>query len=160
MFVAATNANGEPDLFFCYVRCTSEQYDNGEHYDAAKWLALEEDYEGPDMVAYDEFDPPKAAFNLFEWDTATTFDITNKPHRRIDPENTLVGAVSTVLPRSLPKHSYAISGRGLTNVTVALDLPSGKNDGVSLRLNDANNHEFWVNILLFPEALKIINEAK
>lgn len=42
--VAVTNANGEPDLFFCRVECTKEQYDDGLHYRAAERAAVEDGY--------------------------------------------------------------------------------------------------------------------
>ena len=60
--VACTNAQGDPDLFSCVVECSKEQYDNGDHYDMAKDLARDDDYEGPDMVAFDENDGPDWLF--------------------------------------------------------------------------------------------------
>ena len=42
--VAVTNANGEPDLFFCRVECTKEQYEDGCHYRAARRAAMEASY--------------------------------------------------------------------------------------------------------------------
>ena len=73
--VAGTNANGEPDLFFCRVICRQEQYDKGEHYDAAADTAIQNGYESP-FVIFDEHDPPKALFNLFAWDNASDHDIS------------------------------------------------------------------------------------
>lgn len=73
MVVAATNANGEPDLFFCKVICSEEQYQEGRHYDAAKRKAEQEGYEGQ-MVAFDERDPPKRLFDLFVWNSAEVVD--------------------------------------------------------------------------------------
>lgn len=52
--VAAYGCDG-PDLFFCKVECSQEQYDNGDHYDRAKKAAEELGYESP-MVALDEND--------------------------------------------------------------------------------------------------------
>lgn len=69
--VAAEGFNG-PDLYFCKVECTEEQYDNGDHYDVAKSAANENGYEGS-MVAFDENDDPKALFGLFEWETASCY---------------------------------------------------------------------------------------
>lgn len=73
MVVAAHGLDG-PDLYFCKVDCSQEQYDNGDHYDAAKSAAKDNDYEGS-MVAFDENDPPKPLFDLFNWDSASTFKI-------------------------------------------------------------------------------------
>lgn len=69
--VAAEGFNG-PDLFFCKVECTEEQYDNGDHYDTAKLAASDNGYEGS-MVAFDENDDPKPLFGLFEWKTASCY---------------------------------------------------------------------------------------
>lgn len=68
--VAAVNASGEPDFFFCKVECSKEQYDNGEHYEAAEELAEEEGYEP--KLAYDERDPAgRAMLELLDWRNAT-----------------------------------------------------------------------------------------
>jgi hypothetical protein len=77
MVVAATNANGEPDLFFCKVICSKEQYEEGDHYDAAKDQAKLEGYES-EMVAFDENDPPKSLFELFVWNSAEVVDISDE----------------------------------------------------------------------------------
>ena len=77
MVVAGTNANGEPDLFFCRVICRQEQYDTGDHYDAAADTALLNGYGSP-FVIFDEHDPPKSLFNLFDWDTASDHDISEE----------------------------------------------------------------------------------
>jgi hypothetical protein len=69
--VAGHNANGEPDLYFCKVRCTEQQIDNGEHYERAQRVAQDDGYDEKN-VAFDEFDPAGAAMlGLFEWDTAS-----------------------------------------------------------------------------------------
>ena len=60
--VACTNSEGTPDFFQCVVECTKEQYENGDHYDAARDFAREESYEGPDMVVFDEKDGPQFLF--------------------------------------------------------------------------------------------------
>ena len=76
VMVACSNASGEPDFYFVKVRCTQEQYDNGDHYDAAKDAASERDYEGA-MVAFDENDSAgKAMLPLFVWESAGIIDIT------------------------------------------------------------------------------------
>ena len=70
--VAGTNANGEPDLYFCIVNCTIDQGHNGNHYDTAKEMAEDNGYEGP-FVAFDERDSAgHAMLDLFEWSTAST----------------------------------------------------------------------------------------
>ena len=69
--VAASNSNGDPDLFFVKVRCTQEQYDNGAHYVRAKAAAESAGYEP--FLAYDEQDSAgRAMLPLFEWKTAST----------------------------------------------------------------------------------------
>lgn len=72
--VAATNSNGEPDLYFIKIHCTEEQYDRGEHYIAAKQAAEDEGYES--FLAYDENDPGgEAMLPLFTWDSASVISI-------------------------------------------------------------------------------------
>ncbi len=53
-----------PDLYFCIVDCTTNQYGNGQHYITAQEAAKEYGFDEP-MVAFDEHDPPKAMFDLF-----------------------------------------------------------------------------------------------
>lgn len=72
--VVAGNSYNGPDLYFCKIQCTEDEYNEGKHYDAAILAAMENGYEGP-MVAIDEFDDPKPLFTLFEWDTASTYDL-------------------------------------------------------------------------------------
>lgn len=65
--VAAVNANGEPDLFFTEVNVTPEMLSNGDHYELAKDVAIDEGYEEP-MLAFDASD--SAAHRLIkavEW---------------------------------------------------------------------------------------------
>lgn len=69
--VACHNAGGEPDLFFCGVKCSAEEYGVGEHYERAEEYAQEQGYSGP-MVVFDENDGPKALFDLFVWESAPT----------------------------------------------------------------------------------------
>ena len=67
--VASYNANGEPDLYFCQVLCTQEQFDNGDHYDCAIKCAKDNGYEG-DGIAFDEFDNAgKTMLGLFCWES-------------------------------------------------------------------------------------------
>lgn len=75
--VSAINANGEPDLYFCRVRCTDTQYDEGLHYEAAKDLATNNGYEP--ALAYDDTDSAgRALADLFQWETATVSDISGR----------------------------------------------------------------------------------
>lgn len=69
-----SHGNG-PDFYFCIVRCTEEQYNEGLHYSAAMAKASGAGNEGP-MVAIAECDPPQAVFTCFVWESATTVDIT------------------------------------------------------------------------------------
>lgn len=76
--VAAINSNGEPDLYFCKVGGTQEQYHEGLHYDTAMEAARNEGYE-PKLV-YDEYDNAgKAMLVLFHWDTTSTINVTEIP---------------------------------------------------------------------------------
>ena len=68
--IAAMNLAGDPDFFFCIVKCSQEQYYNGEHYDRAKAEAKELSYEG-EMVVFDENDGPKWLFEHFDWKSAS-----------------------------------------------------------------------------------------
>jgi hypothetical protein len=73
--VAAVNANGEPDLYFTIIKCTQEQYDNGNHYDAAMAACKIAGYE--EHLVYDENDSAgKAMLPLFTWESATILDIS------------------------------------------------------------------------------------
>lgn len=73
--VAATNSNGEPDIYFVIVECTNEQIDRGDHYDAAREAAQAAGYEPHDLV----FDQNNAAGNamqsLFVWESASIVNI-------------------------------------------------------------------------------------
>ena len=74
--VACINSNGEPDLYFCIVECTEEQYNNGEHYDRANGQCDEDGYDS--LLAYDENDSAgKAMLPLFEWDSASILEIVD-----------------------------------------------------------------------------------
>jgi hypothetical protein len=50
-----------PAFYFCVVRCTRAQYDEGEHYEAAKDQAVLAGYDEP-MVPFDEKDGPRWLF--------------------------------------------------------------------------------------------------
>jgi len=69
------NANGEPDFYFCKIRCSIESYNMGDHYSLAERQAEKEGYSGK-MVSFDEKDAAgKAIINHFVWDSASTFTI-------------------------------------------------------------------------------------
>lgn len=85
--VFGTNANGEPDFYFCKIRTTLNNYNLGIHYDRACDEAVNNGYEGLQsinfqggcgLLAVDEND------NLFrnldlenkvDWNTASIFEI-------------------------------------------------------------------------------------
>jgi len=71
--VSGHNANGQPDFWFVVVQATQEQYDNGEHYSAAKAHACENDFEA--AIVYDENDPPEPLFDMFTWESASVVDV-------------------------------------------------------------------------------------
>lgn len=76
MIVAAVNAGGEPDFFFCKVKCNESEIDDGEHYEAAKAVAEKEGYEP--RLAFDERDSGgQAILNVFEWDSADVIDLAD-----------------------------------------------------------------------------------
>jgi hypothetical protein len=75
MVVACTNSNGEPDFAFVTVRCTDEQRDDGDDYEAAKKWASEKDYEEP-MVAFNcEVDSAgQSIVDQFCWEASDVID--------------------------------------------------------------------------------------
>ena len=74
MMVAAHNAEGEPDFFFCVVEGYREDYDWGNFYCAAIDAASREGYDP--KLAYDEDDPAgKVLASAFSWDTATKISL-------------------------------------------------------------------------------------
>lgn len=76
MMVSVEDSNGEPDIFFCKMKCTKGQYNDGFHYDAAKNLAEEEGYES--HLAYDENDPGgRAMLSLCVWESIPVTEIND-----------------------------------------------------------------------------------
>lgn len=75
--VACTNSQGTPELVPVVVECTQAEYDEGDHYDAARDHVTENGYEG-DFVVFDENDKALIVgteINLFDlvlWDNADT----------------------------------------------------------------------------------------
>lgn len=69
------NGNGEPDFFFCKVRCLRDEYAVGDHYSLAERKAIDEGYGGK-MVSFDEHDNAgRAILDHFVWETATTYTV-------------------------------------------------------------------------------------
>ena len=52
---ANANASGEPDVFFCTVECTEQQHIDGDSYEMAKKIGIDNDYDGP-FIAFSEDD--------------------------------------------------------------------------------------------------------
>jgi hypothetical protein len=73
--VAATHPSGHPGFCPVNVQCTELQYEQGEHYEAAKENAQESGYEGPDYVAFDEKDGPAWLFANVDWSEAQTVTV-------------------------------------------------------------------------------------
>jgi hypothetical protein len=60
----------DKDLFFVKVDCTQDEYDNGQHYEAAEEAAVNEGLEP--AIVFDENDPGgRAMLDLFEWQSAS-----------------------------------------------------------------------------------------
>lgn len=74
IMVACLNGMGEPDFYFCKVRCTREEYENAEHYALAERKASDEGYEP--RLSFDENDAAgKAIVDHFVWESANTFTV-------------------------------------------------------------------------------------
>lgn len=72
VMVAARNSNGDPDFFFCIVKSTFEEYNEGEHYVLAERMAIEQGYEP--HLSFDENDPAgKAILDHFIWESASEY---------------------------------------------------------------------------------------
>lgn len=69
------NPNGDPDFYFCKVRCRRCEYNMGDHYSLAERKADKEGYGGK-MVSFDEHDSAgRAILDHFVWDSASTFTV-------------------------------------------------------------------------------------
>lgn len=72
VIVAVLNSNGEPDFYFCIVKCTLEEYNDAEHTVLAERMALKEGYEP--RLSFDENDAAgKAIVDHFVWESASEF---------------------------------------------------------------------------------------
>lgn len=75
MMVACHNASGEPDIYFCKIRCTYEEYCEGEHYALAEWKAEDAGYEGPFVSICDDDSAGRAIVGHFAWETASEYTV-------------------------------------------------------------------------------------
>jgi len=77
--IGGTNANGSADFTFVIVNCTEEEYDLGEHYDAAtNWALHDQTFEYPVLV-WDEREAPAWLLERFVWESATTINTQGVP---------------------------------------------------------------------------------
>jgi len=73
VLVSARNVSGEPDFYPCIVYCTQDQYDNGDHYEAARQQAIDEGYDP--FLAYDENDTGlQRILHKFGWTSVPTIN--------------------------------------------------------------------------------------
>jgi hypothetical protein len=56
-----------PELHFVRVQCTQEQYENGEHYEAASEYVTDDHNVGGPFWVVDENDPAKDVLILCNW---------------------------------------------------------------------------------------------
>lgn len=85
--IACHNALGDPDLFFCRVQCSEEQYACDDHISAVQDYAQQQGWSGP-YVTFCPGDVPNWLFAHFEWRTASIVRIApdNEPTtRQYDP---------------------------------------------------------------------------
>jgi len=83
--VAGYNAQGEPDFYYVLVRARPAQIENGDHYDAARDVAIDDDFTA--KVVFDEDDPAgRALVEHCVWDSIKVTDIDRNPN-----ENCLQG---------------------------------------------------------------------
>lgn len=61
------------DFYFCKVKCTQEEYDDGVHYEVAEDGACIDGFERP-MVTFDENDGVDWLFEHFVWASADVID--------------------------------------------------------------------------------------
>lgn len=81
--VAADNANGEPDLYFCKIMATQVEIDEGLGYDWAKFAAEDSGYEPRLAYDCDTDSAGKAIAGLFAWDSAFTY-VYNKDTNKLE----------------------------------------------------------------------------
>lgn len=67
VLVACCNAAGEPTLYPVLVHCALEQYDNGDHYEAAKEEAGFHGYEMVVLAIDENDDVPPELWELYDF---------------------------------------------------------------------------------------------
>lgn len=74
MIVAGLNPQGEPDFYFCKVKCTFEEAQEREHYLLAEKKATEDGFEP--HISMSEDDPGGIAIvDKFIWDSASEYTV-------------------------------------------------------------------------------------
>lgn len=76
--VAATNASGESDFYFCKLICSQYELDEGNAHDMAMLAAREQGYSPNLAYDCDNETPGKALAELFVWDSASTWELNDK----------------------------------------------------------------------------------
>ena len=66
--VVAGEGHDGPNLYSVKVACSQDQYDNGNHYEAAKDYVSQIFLVDRISWACDENDPAKDVLNMFNWD--------------------------------------------------------------------------------------------
>ncbi len=72
--VTCVNAGGMSDICFVTIVCTKDDYEEGNHYAAAKIYAKNNDYEEP-MVVIDEYDCGWQYLKVPDMETAHIADL-------------------------------------------------------------------------------------
>jgi len=75
MMVACHNGHWEPDIYFCKIRCTLEEYNDGEHYSLSVRTAENEGYIGPFVSICEDDSAGKAIVDHFVWDSASEYTV-------------------------------------------------------------------------------------
>jgi hypothetical protein len=71
--VSCRDANGVPSFYACKIRCSSDKYECGEHYEIAQSAVETGGFESFGL-AYDEHDGPAWLFEHFDWDNVPIFE--------------------------------------------------------------------------------------
>lgn len=72
--VLVTDSSGVPDIYICKIRCTLDEYNEGEHYSVAERQAEKKKYVM--RYSFDEFDRAgKKIVGCFDWNTADEFTV-------------------------------------------------------------------------------------
>lgn len=108
--IAATNLNGDPDLFFVLVDATQDDIDSGRHYEAATRKAEDEGYET--SLSFDEDDSAGAAMMpLFDWESASV--VCTQDADDSAPPKASGGHVVFPLMVSVPETHQFVRNRGI-----------------------------------------------